>query len=47
MNTIETNQTVEQRYNSPDFEVVVVEFEQNILSGGSGGTDDFGYGGDL
>jgi hypothetical protein len=47
MNTKETNWTEEKHYISPDFEVVVIEFEQNMLSDGSSGVDDFGYGGDL
>ena len=35
----------ERNYHSPDFEVVEIEFEQNILQGGSGETPDF-YGED-
>ena len=49
MNSKETNWTEEKRYTAPDFEVVVIEFEQSILAGSSGDGDinDFGDGGYL
>jgi hypothetical protein len=40
-----TKQTREECYTSPDFEMVEIEFEQNILQGGSGKTLDY-YGED-
>lgn len=41
----EVKKEQERNYHSPDFEVVEIEFEQNILQGGSGETPDF-YGED-
>ena len=45
MNKKETNKMEDKHYISPDFEVVLIEFEQNILNGGSG--IDFDNGGFL
>ena len=36
----------ERNYRSPDFEVVEIEFEQNILQGGSGSGDSPDFGGE-
>ena len=49
MNKKETNKMEDKHYISPDFEVVLIEFEQNILDAGSGGSgiNDFDDGGDL
>ena len=45
MNKKETNKMEDRHYISPDFEVVLIELEQNILNGGSGISDfeDGGY----
>ena len=49
MNKKETNKMEDKHYISPNFEVVLIEFEQNILNGGSGdnGINDFDDGGFL
>ena len=49
MNKKETNKMEDKHYISPNFEVVLIEFEQNILNGVSGdnGINDFDYGGFL
>lgn len=41
----EVKKEQERNYHSPDFEVVEIEFEQNIIQGGSGETPDY-YGED-
>ncbi|MDD2513381.1 MAG: hypothetical protein PHS71_09050 [Proteiniphilum sp.] len=41
----EVKKEQERNYHSPDFEVVEIEFEQNILQGGSGEALDY-YGED-
>lgn len=41
-----TNDTNKEFYTTPDFEVVDILLEQNLLSTGSN-TDDFGDGGDF
>lgn len=46
MNKKETNKMEDKHYISPDFEVVLIEFEQNILYGGSG-ISDFEDGGNI
>ena len=44
MNKKETYKMEDKHYISPDFEVVLIEFEQNILNGGSGiDFDDGGF----
>ena len=43
MDEKETTRTNEEYYATPDFEVVEIIFEQNLLSTGSN-TDDFGDG---
>jgi hypothetical protein len=37
----EKKQQEERNYHSPDFEVVEILFEQNILQGGSGDVPDY------
>lgn len=37
----ERKQQEERNYHSPDFEVVEIVFEQNILQGGSGDLSDY------
>ena len=46
MNKKETNKMEDKHYISPDFEVVLIEFEQSILNGGSD-ISDFENGGFL
>lgn len=41
MENDKTMQLEEMNYHSPDFEIVEIEFEQNILQGGSGDTPNF------
>lgn len=45
MENDKTMQPEEMNYDSPDFEIVEIEFEQNILQGGSGESPDY-YGED-